>query len=298
MESLQTIKANEWTSDQVALIKNTVARGTTNDEFKLFGYMASKYSLDPLIREIWCIKYGTAPATIFAGRDGFLSIAHRSGQFNGMKTEREFDKDGKIISATCKVYKKEMEHPIEVTVYIQEYDTKKSNWARMPITMLCKVAESQALRKAFNISGIYAEEEQGAIQATQTTTDTNHVEILSEEIQAQINECQNEDELKNLWIANKLLHKKTYFIQAVNNRKLELKNPQEQKTGYAAATGNPPLKSLEAEFTDEINDMLILQDSMSGLNAVWNEHKDLQTNPDFIALFNEQKLKLAKPEKK
>ena len=153
-----------WTQSQIQLIKDTVAKGVTNDEFALFLYTATKYNLDPLIKQIWCVKYGTAPAAIFTGRDGFLAKAHESGKFDGLKTTPQFGQDGKVVSATCAVYRKDMKHPIEVTVYLQEYNSGKANWAKMPTTMICKVAESQALRKAFSISGIYSEEEGFAIE--------------------------------------------------------------------------------------------------------------------------------------
>lgn len=279
----QVQKSSEWTADQVKLIKDTVAKGTTNDEFRLFAYMASKYQLDPLIRQIWCVKYGTAPATMFAGRDGFLSIAHRSKQFNGMKTEPTFQ-DGKIFSATCYVYRKDMEHPVEVTVYLSEYNTGKSNWAKMPITMLCKVAESQALRKAFDISGIYAEEEQGAIQAS--AVDANHSEVLSEEIQRQIDECQSEDELKRLWTDNKALQGKTYFKQAVNVRKTELSQPKAQEEPDSTFE-NPPL-------SEEVQHAILICEDMKSITEVYNAYPELHDIKEFNSAINAQKISIGK----
>jgi len=63
------------------------------------------------------------------------------------------------LVAQAKVYRKDMGHPIKVRVVYSEYVQRKKDgtvtqfWAKMPITMLEKVAESQALRKAFNIRG-------------------------------------------------------------------------------------------------------------------------------------------------
>ncbi len=310
-------KTSDWTPDQIELIKNTVAKGCTNDEFKLFIYTAKKYGFDPLIKQVWCVKYGNEPAAIFTGRDGFLHKAHESNQFDGMKTTVrsepvpftkkikkkgyggkpdewiDFKKERQLV-ATTYVYRKDMSHPIEVEVWEEEYSSGQSNWSKMPRTMITKVSESQALRRAFDISGIYSEEEGAVIEASSVTVDTNHVEMLSDEIQKQIDDCNNEEELKNLWIANKDLHKKTYFIQAVNNRKGELKNPTEEKTGYSEATGNT---KFEAVLTDEIKSAITAQDSMSGLNAVFNENKNLHGNQDFIDYFYEAKKKLATPVK-
>jgi phage recombination protein Bet len=146
--------------EQVALIKAKVAGNATQTEFELLMYMAQKYNLDPLIRQIWLVKYGDAPAQIFAGRDGFLEIAHRSGQFNGMETHVNWSGDGKSIeSATCTVWRKDMEHPFVANVLFKEYSTGKNLWSSKPAVMIGKVAESVCLRKAFSVSGLYSPEE-------------------------------------------------------------------------------------------------------------------------------------------
>ena len=152
------MKKELWSEDDKKLIRDTVAKGTSESEFKLFLYTASKYGLDPLVKQIWCVKYGNQPAAIFTGRDGFLSIAHRSGHFDGMETVAIKEK-GKLIGARCTVWREDMTHPFVVEVSLNEYNTHKSNWQKMPETMIKKVAESQCLRKAFDISGIYAPEE-------------------------------------------------------------------------------------------------------------------------------------------
>jgi len=52
-----------------------------------------------------------------------------------------------------------MSHPIEVEVYASEYSTGKNLWRDKPRTMIQKVAEAHALRRAFSISGLYSPEE-------------------------------------------------------------------------------------------------------------------------------------------
>lgn len=173
-------KAN-W-ENQIALVKTMVAKEASDEEFELMLHMARKYSLDPLTKQIWLVKYRGAPANIFAGRDGFLDIAHRSGAFNGMDTEVEtveqpIDKTytfwnkktnkqetGRLsrpwqFKAVCTVYRKDMTHPISAEVFEEEYTTCQNLWKDKPRTMIAKVAESQALRKAFQISGLYSPEE-------------------------------------------------------------------------------------------------------------------------------------------
>lgn len=147
-----------WTEEDKKLMQATVARGTTEAEFKLFLYTAAKYELDPLVKEIWCVKFEGKPALIFTGRDGFLAIAHRSGHFAGLKSGSE-KREGDMM-AWCEVRRDDWAEPYRVEVWLSEYAGGSNPlWKTKPRTMLVKTAESQALRKAFNIHGLYLPEE-------------------------------------------------------------------------------------------------------------------------------------------
>ena len=168
------VKEGEITKEGIDLIRKTVAKDANDLELQMFLHLAQRYGLDAFSREIMFIKrkvwnsykqgYDEIP-TFLVGRDGFLNIAHRSGQFGGIKTTPNFDEKGNLVSATCKVWNKSCTEPIEVTVYLKEYmvigkDGKgQALWGTKPITMLSKVAECQCLRKAFSISGVYESSE-------------------------------------------------------------------------------------------------------------------------------------------
>ena len=141
-------------------------------EIKHLYHLASGYGLDPNKNEIWAVKYGSVPATIFVGRDGLLGIAHKTGQLDGLETKViVLKKDGepaetdiaypgtKLVGAKCTVYRKDMSRNIAVSVKIDEYNSNKLNWRSMPETMIKKVAEAHALRRAFSIHGVYIPEE-------------------------------------------------------------------------------------------------------------------------------------------
>jgi phage recombination protein Bet len=155
--TVQQARPLTFNNDQVSLIKATVARGCTDTEFELLMYLAHQYQLDPIRRQIWAVKYGNAPASIFTGRDGFLEIAHRSGVFDGM--ESGVKKEGEDLIGWCKVYRKDMSHAFYVEVFEKEYSTGKSLWQSKPRIMIQKVAESSCLRRAFSVSGLYCPEE-------------------------------------------------------------------------------------------------------------------------------------------
>jgi hypothetical protein len=169
------IKVAKYTDKQIQLIHDTYAKNTTKEEFELYMYTASKFGLDPLLKQIWCVKFANQVAQIYAGRDGFLEIAHRSGQFNGIKSGMKDDR-----TAYAEVYRKDMDNPFYVEVDIAEYSTGQALWKSKPRTMLQKVAESQALRRAFSISGVYGEEEMGQweLQAQGITFNTEQPKAI------------------------------------------------------------------------------------------------------------------------
>lgn len=147
----------QYNQQQIQLIRDMCARDCTDNEFLLLMQLSKTYQLDPFAKQIWAVKYGNNPAAIFCGRDGFLAIAHRSGKFDGMESGTR--KDGDDLVGWCRIYRKDMSRPFEVEVSLAEYSTGKNLWQTKPKTMIVKVAESHALRRAFGISGLYAPEE-------------------------------------------------------------------------------------------------------------------------------------------
>jgi len=149
----------EYSPHQREILLETVAKGCSPEQFMLLLELAKRYQLDPFARQIWATPMG-----IFVGRDGFLVLAHRSGYFDGMETVTE-ERDGKLFSATCTVWHKQMSHPFRVTVRMEEFyrptppGKKPGAWDKMPYVMLQKCAESHALRRAFCITGLYDEAE-------------------------------------------------------------------------------------------------------------------------------------------
>ena len=155
--TVATASPATYDREKLRLIRDMFAKGANDNEFGVMIELARKYQLDPFARQIWLVKYGDNPAQIFCGRDGYLAIAHRSGQFDGIQSGSRIE-DNELIG-WCRVYRKDMSHPIEVEVYASEYSTGKNLWRDKPRTMIQKVAEAHALRRAFSISGLYSPEE-------------------------------------------------------------------------------------------------------------------------------------------
>lgn len=172
----------EYTREQVDLIKSQVAPKATDDELRLFLYVAKKRGLDPLARQIYCIHRSvwnsetrlTEPKmTLQTSIDGFRSIAERTGTYApGDETWTE-DENGPT-SATVTVRK--LVHGTWLTFsatahfseYVQTFFDRKAQadkiaglWVKMPRVMLAKCAEAKALRKGWpeQLGGLYTDEE-------------------------------------------------------------------------------------------------------------------------------------------
>lgn len=156
----------------------------TPAEFQTCLAVARELGLNPILKEIHFMprrqRQGdqwVSRIEPLVGRDGFLSIAHRTGQLAGMESTAAVQSSPRCVEgqwqstpdlvAECRVWRKDAEHPFVVSVSFAEYVQKGQDgqptrfWAEKPETMLKKVAESQALRKTFNIHGVYAPEELG-----------------------------------------------------------------------------------------------------------------------------------------
>lgn len=163
----------QFNEDQVQLIKSQIAPEATKDELGLFLYQAKRTGLDPLTRQIYCIHRNTKnpqgnwikKMTIQTSIDGFRVIAERSGDYAGQDEPVFIEENGKLISCKITVYRfrDNVRYPAAVGLaYWSEYCQESSSmWKKMPHTMLAKVAEALALRKAYpqDLSGLYTNEE-------------------------------------------------------------------------------------------------------------------------------------------
>lgn len=160
--SNEVVKLNtqglQWTPEQTKLIMDTLCRGATPDEAKLFFYRAKTMGLDPLKPgQIHFVKYGSGPGSIVIGIEGFRSIAGRTGKLSGVKRGVLKDEQGKLIGGWAEIYRSDWTHSAREEVPFAEYNTGKAAWAKMPETMIKKVAEAAALRMAFpdDLGGVY-----------------------------------------------------------------------------------------------------------------------------------------------
>lgn len=236
-QSITTQQNNQigFTPNQIDLIKKQIAPKATDDELKLFLYQAARTGLDPLTRQIYCIhrkqKLGNdwvEKMTIQTSIDGFRVIAERSGDYGGQDEPVFTELDKKVTSCRITVYRfrGDVRYPAAVGLaYWDEYcQTDREGrpmglWGKMPHTMLAKVAEALALRKAYpqDLSGLYTSEEMQQADVTPATVadDTEEMNKLHGEFMELHEEFSNmnpEEAIKihpNKWRGQKTV--KTYI---------------------------------------------------------------------------------------
>jgi hypothetical protein len=127
--------------------------------------VCDRYGLDPLLKHMVLIT-----GNPYVTRDGYLHIAHASGQFDGIEVVEQGENDTHW-TAKVAVYRKDMTRPI---AYTGRFPKSKQQMREYGPEMAVKCAEVAALRRAFNVTGIGAADERwdvnedDVIEATST----------------------------------------------------------------------------------------------------------------------------------
>lgn len=146
---------------------------------------ASKYDLNPLMKEIYAFVDKGGRMQVIVGVDGWIKIANRAQSYDGCEFDYQHDKDGKLVAVTCKIYRKDQEHPTVVTEYLSECKRATEPW-KSEHRMLRHKAFVQTVRYAFGTAGIADQDEAehiieieaGAKPAIETTARSVEVETV------------------------------------------------------------------------------------------------------------------------
>jgi len=209
------------TEEKNVIMRQFFPQGSNPAEMAYCMSVAKNMGLNPILGQIYFVPRRSKidgkwheKLQPLAGRDAFLSLAHRSKQFAGIKSKSEIRETPRLeneewvmkkdLVATAEVLRKDSSEPFIVEVCYSEYvQTNKygvnSFWKDKPDTMLKKVAESQALRKAFNISGLFDETEidvtstqyEEKAEETQIDTSLMKVGVKSNDVPNEVPEIQD-----------------------------------------------------------------------------------------------------------
>lgn len=160
-----------FTPNQLDLLKATIAKGTTDDQFRLFIEVAQRTGLNPFAKQIYAVVR-QGQMTIQTGVDGYRLIAQRTGEYAGQRGPEWCGPDGvwhdvwlgegAPSAARVGVLRRGFQEPVWGVALTKSYQQASSPlWKTMPEVMIAKCAEVLALRKAFpqELSGLYADEE-------------------------------------------------------------------------------------------------------------------------------------------
>lgn len=183
-ERTRQVSELRFSGDQLELLKATVAKGTTDEQFALFCEVAQRTGLNPFAKQIYAVLRNTKQGdkwvptmTIQTGVDGYRLIAQRTGEYAGQRGPQWCGEDGDWrdvwlskqppAAARVGVYRTGFMEPVWGVATMQSYlQTDREGrpmglWKTMPDVMIAKCAEVLALRKAFpqELSGLYADAE-------------------------------------------------------------------------------------------------------------------------------------------
>lgn len=168
-----------------ATLKNTVFKGATDDELLALVVTANTYELNPLLKEMYAFPKKGGGITPMVGVDGWLKIANRQPNFDGM--EVDVFGDGKLPThATATIFLKDRSRPVRITEYFDECKRPTDPWNQMPRRMLRNKAMIQAIRVAFGIGGIHDEDEAADIARNSGMRDVTPEGQRTERTQPQV----------------------------------------------------------------------------------------------------------------
>ena len=138
-----------FTDQQISLIKNTLCKGVTDEEFEIFLHACRRTGLDPFMKQIYAVKRGGArpTMTIQTGIDGYRLIAERTGRYApGKETTYTYDDVKRLVSATAYIKKMTPDgtwHDVSATAFYDEYAQNSPFWQKMKHIMLAKCFDDQ-----------------------------------------------------------------------------------------------------------------------------------------------------------
>jgi len=156
------------TDEHRNILKGMVDRNATPAQVEMLIVVGNRYDLDPLMGHVVLIN-----GKCFVTHKGLMHKAHTSGVFDGIR--HGFGRDEQGDYCECYVFRKDMSHPFEGRIYLDEYRSAGPVWKQYPRAMAAKTAESFVLRRAFDVS-LTSQEEMGVDREGDATAEAPRME--------------------------------------------------------------------------------------------------------------------------
>ena len=123
-------------------LKSYFCPNATDKELYIALQVVNKCKLNPFLKQVYFIKYGSTPLQIVTDYKEYIKRA--GNKLNGWNVKIVDNK-----KAVCTIYRKDWNEPFIWEVILSEFNKNQSTWKVMPSFMGMKVAISQAFRLAF-----------------------------------------------------------------------------------------------------------------------------------------------------
>lgn len=162
-QSLIATMAGQYQMDPKAFADTVRATcmpsNASNEDFAAFLLAANQYKLNPVMREIYAFPKKGGGIQPIVGIDGWMTLINTHPACDGLDFEDHFDDKGSLSAVTCRIYRKDRNHPTMVTEYMAECVRPTEPWQKWPARMLRHKAAIQCARYAFGFGGIIDPEE-------------------------------------------------------------------------------------------------------------------------------------------
>lgn len=157
--------AQHYGMDKAAFVQTMKATimqngaNVSNEQIAAFCLVAKEHRLNPFTKEIFAFPGRGGGIQPVVSVDGWMKLVNSHPEFDGMEFKDTLNEAGELLAVTCRIFRKDRQHPVEVTEYMSECRRQTDVWKQWPARMLRHKATIQAARYAFGFAGIMEPDE-------------------------------------------------------------------------------------------------------------------------------------------
>lgn len=137
----------------LSVLRDTVFKGATDSELMALAIVANEWGLNPLTKEVYAFPAKGGGIVPVISIDGWINRVNSHLQYDGMEKEFVFESNGKPISCTVTIYRRDRSRPTRHTEFLHECHRNTDPWNKQPNRMLGHRAFIQCARLAFGFAG-------------------------------------------------------------------------------------------------------------------------------------------------